>query len=287
MGLSLSDFNPFGNGIPGRIIAGAATGGASEGARLAWNNRGAVGLGDVAGPPGVGGPAKDPTQLRQDPATGLFFDPTTGTTYTDATGVTPVASPNTAQQVAANFAMRDAFNRRLASAHNQTQSALADMGQLSSSLSNTINDPNATSVARAQLGQGLQQMANQQLSAAAGVGGQNAFAARRQASQNIAKQGSAANQAQALLRANEVSQAQGRLSQVLGQRAGITQDQYKTDAGIALNYSDQARRGRQEDDDDAASAAEGTRKQRRSILAGVVDGISTFASGGANKAAGA
>jgi hypothetical protein len=45
---------------------------------------------------GVGGPAKDPSQLRQQPD-GSWLDPTTGTTYTDNTGATPVANPNLAQ----------------------------------------------------------------------------------------------------------------------------------------------------------------------------------------------
>lgn len=174
---------------------------------------GATGSGAAMQPGSVGGPAADPSQLKQDPTTGLWFDPTTGTTYTDNSGMTPVKNPNVAQQVASNFATQQGFLDRLRVSQGQQEGLAGD-------LSRTIHDVNAPSVAQQQLNQGLGQIQRQQLSQAASVGGQGGVLARLIAANNSAAAGGAENQAAALARAQEVAQAQNSLAGVLQSLSG-------------------------------------------------------------------
>lgn len=170
--------------------------------------------------PGVGGPAADPTKLIRDPSTGFYYDPTTGTSYTDPSGALPVKDPNVAQQVAHNYTVSNNLLNAGQEGADMLRSAYAGETGLANSLNNTINNPNASSVAQSQLTQGADNLARQQLGIASGVGGANAASARRQAAQNIGQIGMAGDQASAIVRAGEVGQAQGRLADVLNAQAG-------------------------------------------------------------------
>jgi len=267
----------------GRIVEGVATGGLSELApgrslgSIGSDILGATGLGPAKQQPGVGGPAKDPSQLRQDPTTGMYFDPTTGTSYTDATGATPVTNPNVAQQVASNFATSRSLLGALQGNQATINNAVAGQNQLRGSLLNTINNPNASSVAQTQLGIGADAIARQQLQQAAGTTGANAFLARRNAANNIGGLQGALNGQQALTRANEVDAATGRLGTVLGQQAQEGQAGYNANLSGAVNFSDQAGKGEAGQQGLNADADKTSQANRGKLFSG---GLSALASGG-------
>lgn len=222
--------------------------------------------------PGVGGPAKNPAALVHDPQTGLFYDPTTGTSYTDPNGTQVVKDPNVAQQVAQNFNASRGFMNQLGKDSGMVDQAFQGQTSLAGSLNNTINDPNATSVAGTQLVAGQNDLARTQLAQASGVGGPNAAAARRQASINIGQSGADLNQQQALLRATEVNNAQGRLGQVLGQQADEGQSAYNTNAGAAGNFATIAAHGGAGNQDAALGLAKDKDKEWSGVLNGAVGG---------------
>jgi len=220
----------------GRIGRDLATGGLAEVPGLL--------MGSPPGKaPGVGGPAADPSKLVMDPVTGFFYDPTTGTTYTDQSGLNPVHDPNVAQQVARNFAVSNSLLSESRVGGGMLKDAYGRQTNLANSLNNTINNPNAPSVSGSQLTQGMDNLAREQLSIAAGVGGPNAAAARTLAANNIGQIGTNLNQQQAMRRAQEVQDAQGRLAQVLNQQAGEGQSYYGSNVSGAGGFSDQAERG--------------------------------------------
>lgn len=219
MGLSLSD-------IPGvNVVSDAAHGdwkGAAENAftgGLYGPVSHAVGGVTAKGPPGVGGPAEDPSRLRFDPQTNMWVDPVTNTAYIDATGQQPIHDPHVSQQVAQNWQERQKFLNQGQADRGIINQAQAGQTGLASSLNNTINNPNATSVAGSQLTEGNDVNGRTQLALAAGQGGANAAAGRRQAAQNIGQAGAQLDQSQALLRADETAKAQGQLGQVYGNMA--------------------------------------------------------------------
>lgn len=109
---------------------------------------------------------------------------------------------------------------RLAAYEAQNQQTYAGQQALADSLNNTINNPNAPSVARAQLGEGLDSITRNQLASAAGASGVNGANARLSAMGNSAGAGAQENQTQALLRAQEVANAQGNLSNVYNSEQG-------------------------------------------------------------------
>ena len=192
-----------------------------------------TGYGNLPQQPGVGGPAGPQSQLVQDPTTGMFYDPSTGTSYTDASGSTPITNPNIAQQVAQNFNTRTALLAKLGGNQATIDSAVGGQKALAGSLTNTINNPAASSVAQTQLGLGADAIARQQMQQAAGTTGANSTLALRNAANNIGAGQTALNGQQALTRATEVSNAQGRLGAVLGQQATEGQAGYNANLGGA------------------------------------------------------
>lgn len=248
------------------------------------NIRDALGLGNVPHQPGVAGDTNVPTNpanLVQDPVTGMWYDPTTGRTFTDQSGTTPVTNPNIAQQVAANFQQAQALRALAGQSRAQQNQVFGQQTQLVDNLNTTIHDPNASSVARTQLQQGLGQIANQQLSAAAGVGGQNAFLARRNALNNIANATAKANEASGLARAAEVQGAQNTLAGVLNSQGAGARDMYKTDTGAAGDYSRLALEGQKGQQGMDQAADEATRKNRQTFSMGVIKGLGDEATAGA------
>lgn len=229
----------IGSGI--NTLTGGLAGDAYNGVKSVFNNNAYN-----THTPGVGGAVAPGTQLQQDPTTGAWYDPANpGKIYVDQAGQTPVQNPNIAQQVANNIAIRNQFNAKLAASGVQSNEAIGGLGGLATSLNNTINNPNAPSVAQTQLGIGLDAAAHQQLGGAAGVGGQNAFAARRAAMGNIGDLVARENQSAGLTRAGEVATAQGRLADVLGTKGGLAQSMYNANTGAGQGYSQMAQQGQE------------------------------------------
>ena len=193
--------------------------------------------------PGVGGPAADPSILQHDAQTNTWVDPVHHTVYTDSTGQHAIQDPNIAQQVVANFQQRNALLQQGQQAQAGVNAATAQQQGLAQSLNNTINNPNAPSVAGAQLTAGADQIGRNQLAMASGVGGPNAAAARRQAALNIGNEQSQLNQQQAQRRVGEVQGAQGQLGGVFSNLAGQGIQQYGQDLSGAATFSGQAGAG--------------------------------------------
>jgi hypothetical protein len=104
--------------------------------------------------------------------------------------------------------------QQIANYQAQQQSAFGGQSNLANTLYNTITNPNAPSVARTQLGEGLDAITRAQLGASAGTSGVNAANARLAAMGNAADAAAKTNQAQGLVRAQEVAAAQGNLGNV-------------------------------------------------------------------------
>ncbi len=202
-----------------------------------------LGYGPMPQQPGVGGAAKDPSQLKQDPTTGMYFDPTTGTSYTDATGATPVTNPNVAQQVAANFGTSRQILGRTGASDAEHGQVMAGQNKLLGQLDNTITNVNAPSVAGTQLAINNDRNASSALGNASGVGGANAFAARRQALNSIAQGNASTAQSAALARAAEVQGAQQQKGNILGQQSTASNQRYGIDQASAAKFADTAAEG--------------------------------------------
>lgn len=165
----------------------------------------------------IGAPPTNPTdqaarsdQLRQDPTTGLWMDPKSSEVYqlTPDGQYIPVHDHGMRAQVAQNLAKADYY---AGIAQHYDTSLRGTMGQqqsLADAYKRTIDDPNAPSVARAQLQQALGAADATQVSQAAGASGANAFIARRNAANNMAMLNAKEGQAGAELRAGEVANAQ-------------------------------------------------------------------------------
>ncbi len=205
----------------------------------------ALGYGEMPKQPGVGGPAKDPSQLKQDPTTGMYYDPTSGTTYTDASGGTPVVNPNVAQQVASNFGVSRQVLGRTGASDAEHAQVMGGQNRLLGQLDNTITNVNAPSVAATQLAINNDRNSKNALGNASGVGGANAFAARRQALNSIAGGNAATAQNAALARAAEVASAQQQKGNVLGQQSTAGNQRYATDAASAAKFADTAMTGQE------------------------------------------
>lgn len=193
-----------------------------------------------SGQPGVGsGPAANPGLLQQDPATGVFFDPTTGRSYLDPAGTQVVADPNLAQQTAANYQRAGGFYGKIAGTDVTLDRVDAGQNNLLGTLHQTMTDPNAPSVARAQLAQTVDQNGRQILGTAAGVGGNNAYDARRAALSTLAGANTAAAGNAAVLRQKEVQDATSMSGNVLGQQAQQAQARQNANlsAGADLTHT--------------------------------------------------
>lgn len=168
--------------------------------------------------------------------------------------------PNAAFQAQQNFGTSRDFLGRLQQSDAEHQRALAGQGQvvagqnrLLGQLDNTINNPNASSVAQTQLTMQNDANANRQMGAAAGVQGPNAFAARRAALQNIAQGNTGTQQAGALARAAETAHAQNAKASVLNQQGGVfgqmgvgADRRYGQDTNAASEFAGNAARGQHE-----------------------------------------
>lgn len=171
--------------------------------------------------PGVVQPGQgvNPANLVRDPTTGFYFDPATGTTYQDPNGHIPVTNPNIAQQVASNFNNSQAFSRHIATVR-ENQDAL---GQ---NLQGVISG-RTPSAAGMQLGQGLEQIQNQQLSQAAGVQGAASPLANLMAMRNTGSAAVTTNNDAAIAKIKEQDAARQAYMQLLA-----TQGQQDISGGV-------------------------------------------------------
>ena len=227
----------------------------------------------------VHGPEQPNPNLILDPITGKYYDARSGTVYNDPYGQSVVTNPNVAQLTAQNVSKSAGYGRRAAAGdaeHAQTfrqQTALAD------SFNNTINNPNAPSVARVQLGQSTDALARRQMAGAAGVNGPNAFAARRLALQNIANGAAQADQSAALIRAKETSDAQSGLGTLLSGMSAGTDRRYINDAGLEKDYLDTATRAAAAREGLTFGAGEGDRGRSETRGAGFLNAWASMVGG--------
>jgi hypothetical protein len=289
--MSVLDYVPLAGPIKNGDWLGAgadlATGGLYTGAKDAYHlGKKIYNSTQVSGPAGIAGATAHPERLVQDQTTGLYFDPSNGQVYSDSSGQVPVTNPNVAQQVASNYATGRAFLDQLGTFRQQQQQAFAGQTGLADSLRGTIAGA-GPSVAQNQLIQGLGSISADQMSQAAGASGNNAALARMNAMNNTAKAETAYNQAQGLVRANEVAHAQDALANVLGAQANEGLGGYGTAGGLGATFAGLAEKGQatQQGMDAAAKAANA--KANQQWITGLAKAGGDALSGGGVSAAGA
>lgn len=189
--------------------------------------------------PGVGGPAKDPSKLVQDPTTGMFYDPTTGTSYTDASGQTVVTNPNLAQQVATNFKRASAFLDNLNKLEQERQGIMGEQNGLASTFKDVIAG-RGPSAARIQAQIGANNVASQQLAQTAGVSGASAPLAGLMAARNTGQAQIAANNAGALGAAEESKAAMTALTALLNNQTASNAAASQLNAGVGTDLTNTA-----------------------------------------------
>jgi hypothetical protein len=293
--------------IPGVNTVGDAASGNWKGAAQNFATGGLYGLGSAyssAVSPhdptqgGVAAPA-DPNavgRLQQQPD-GSFVDPATGQTYTDATGKTPVQAPSQTALVTQNNGTGQSLYNNLGQSRGQVNGAINSLGQLvsgpnglqdtRSSFQNTINNPNAPSVAQAQLGAGLDSAVSNQRSQAAAATGGNSFLAGRNAANNIAGLNSATNQQKVQARDAEVAQAQqgmlatnSAIGNAVNSAGQLGAGQYKSDLGGSATYAQLANTGRADQDKNNLAYATGKAQGNEKAIGNVVNGVTSAASMG-------
>lgn len=176
-----------------------------------------------------------------DPTTGMQYDPTSGTTFT-ADGTAVVTDPNVAQQVAANYATSRTLLGGLGQAKTQQQVAFNGQQGLLGDLNKTITGA-TPSVAQNQLTQSLGQIQRTQMAGAAGASGANAFAARRAALATIGNADTATSQAQSILRAKELNDAQTAKAGVLANIGSNANTQASQAISGGSDFADKAATG--------------------------------------------
>lgn len=157
--------------------------------------------------------------LTQDPTTGLFVDPASGQAYVDAAGTTLSTNPSLTSQAVQSLQLRNQLASKIGTFQGQEQGAQAGQTGLGVSLARTVAGTGGPSVAQTQLQQSTGQIAAGQESQAAGATGINAALARYAAMQNTGAAQAQAAQSAAVLRAQEVAQAQKEQADVLASQA--------------------------------------------------------------------
>ena len=151
-------------------------------------------------------------------------------------GPTQIHNPMAAEQIlSATQHQNDFLNALNTYAGQQAQGFAGEQG-LAGSLENTINNPNAPSVARAQLMQALNASLAQQQAAAAGVSGDNAALARQNAMRNMGTLATQEGNEATMLRAKEAEAAQQNLANVLNNMAQQGQAGYNANEKGAEDY---------------------------------------------------
>lgn len=174
-----------------------------------------------------------------DSSTGVYLDPRTGAASLDPYGTQAVSNPSLVEQAKRNLAVSHGLLGQLAGYGKQFTDAVGGEQALSRHLADVIAG-NSPSVAQAQLQQGLGRIRQEQDSMASGTGGSNAALARMNASANVGNAQANANQSAALIRAQEVAQAERNQGAVLGNIAGQSAGMYGTNLSGAGTFSGQA-----------------------------------------------
>lgn len=198
--------------------------------------------------------ASNPSQLVHDTQTGMYYDPTTGNTYSDPNGQNPVADPNLAQQVAQNFATSQSFLNQLQPYQQAERNTIGMQGDLAQVLRDRVAGKGA-SIAGMQLQQGLNNIASEQQSQAAGISGASAPLAAMLAMRNTGQASIGANNSAAIARAKEEQDAATALSTLLAQRAGAANAAQNTNITGGLGFANIANSGQQTQQDIDAKAA--------------------------------
>ncbi len=154
-----------------------------------------------------------------DPNTGLFVDNVTGAVYADPGGRAQATDPGLKAQAQRNLSLANAMFARMGGDQQRYQSVFRDQGELTRALDATIRGT-APSVVGTQLQAGLEAGTHAIESAASGASGASVPLAKYAAIQAIGKQQAETNQAAAVARAQEVSDAQKVKAGVMGQMAG-------------------------------------------------------------------
>jgi hypothetical protein len=176
---------------------------------------------------------------KYDPITGLLQDPSgRNVVQVNPDGsVGQVHDLDLGSQVAKNLSTAD-YYKNLGSTYNASvQNTLGREGSLADSYLKTIQDPNAPSVARNQLEEGLQAAEGTQEALASGGSGNNALVARTNAANNIAAETANTNQSAALLRGQETASAQSGLGTALNNMGALGQNMFQTTTGLGQNFS--------------------------------------------------
>lgn len=179
------------------------------------------------------------TNFSYNPATGQYYqsaytDPNTGQTVD--LGATQVAqAPNLPQQGAGAAINQNNFLQQQSDIQARMAATRAGQTGLAQNYLASIYGA-GPSIAQTQLNTGMNRIAQDQNSMAAGAGGQNAFAARRAAAQNTARaQGDLSGQL-ALTRANEVAASRTGLANLYSGEAAADQGANSTATAAALGY---------------------------------------------------
>lgn len=154
-----------------------------------------------------------------DPNTGLYVDNATGKVFNDSHGTALSTDPGLTQQATRNLQIANELFARLGGDQERYKQVFRSQSELARMLDETIRGT-APSVAGRQLEQGVESGRQQAESMASGVSGANAPLARYAAIQQEGALTANANQAGAVARAQEVSDATRTKAAVLGQQAG-------------------------------------------------------------------
>lgn len=176
----------------------------------------------------MAGPASSGQPVVYDPSTGLYVNQTTGGVSTDPGGQHPVQNPSLATQAARNISVSNNLMSKLSTYGNQYQQAFQGQTGVVQQLQRTVAGTGGPSVAQGQLQQGLGQERSAANSEAAGATGANAALARQDATLATGDAATKTNQDAAVLRAQEVAQAQQTEAGVLGSQAGESAGLYGT-----------------------------------------------------------
>lgn len=173
--------------------------------------------------------------LVYSPSTGLFVDTATGQAFHDNAGTVPSTDPGLTSQAQRSLGISNTLFQQLGQYGAQYAQANQGQNQVGAYLQRIING-SAPSAAQGQLQQGLDTTKAGLESQASGATGVNQPLAQYGAMQAYGDAAARANQAGAVERAQEQSQAVGQLGQLRGQQAG----QALQGAGQSIQGANQA-----------------------------------------------
>jgi hypothetical protein len=222
-----------------------------------------------------------------DPRTGHLVNTQTGVQYAlgpgqaaaeYSGGPTQIQNPNAATQIlGATQHQNDFLNALNTYAQQQAQGFAGEQG-LAGSLQNTINNPNAPSVARAQLQEALNASLAQQQAAAAGVSGDNAALARQNAMRNMGTLATQEGNEATMLRAKEAEAAQQNLANVLNNMAQQGQQGYNANTKAAEDYGAMALKSQTDLETANAEERQKNAANEQKTIGGGIQGLGTLLS---------